>query len=98
MIVKIPHQFIRQDNPQSFRECYVNASNINWVEVTKFIYTIKDEIVENYNATIVMNGGFSPMLKNMNQLEFQEFILWWNKTLALEKLSYDSFMINEVKE
>lgn len=22
---------------------------------------------------------------------------WWNKTLALEKLSYDSFMINEVK-
>lgn len=22
---------------------------------------------------------------------------WWNKTLSLEKLSYDSFMINEVK-
>lgn len=92
MIIKIPHDYILQHNKESFREYYVNINAISFIEVSKWIYMIAEKPVEQYQVMITMTSGPAPAIKNLTLFEFQEFILWWNKNVSLEKLSYDKFI------
>ena len=93
-MTKIPSEFIephyRQDERNS-REIYINISNIQVFDVEKSAQQIWDkkekksidefEIV--YRITIVMNNNyFVPIKNNMDEVTFQRFILWANKSLA----------------
>ena len=92
MILKIPHEYCHQHNKESFKEYYININAISYIEVSKWLYTIDDRPIEQYQVMISMLSGPAPMLKDLTLFEFQDFILWWNKNISLEKLSYDKFI------
>ena len=92
MIVKVPSRFIDNRNGNSIREYYINPSLISYVDVNMFTHNNEDALC---SVLISMQGGLAPMLKNMSVLELQDFIMWWNKSLNIEKLNAETFGIKD---
>ena len=90
MILKIPERFIRQDSSCCIRQYYINPDNIILVDVSWFTLGNGDG-EPSASVGITMSNGAGPILKSMSVTELQDFILWWNQALNLEKLHMGVF-------
>lgn len=94
-MIKIPSKFIdTYGNNSSIREVYLNLNNVTYIDVEKYIQNVYDKVKKEYTEELeieyriniqLVNGNYIN-IKQMNGVLFEEFILWFNKNMALEQL------------
>lgn len=102
MLVMIPDRFIdscSHTHSEAVKSVYINMDNVVCIDVEKRVQNVWNSKEKEYmegveticTVTIQMSNGYYIPLKAMNESLFEEFILWFNKSMGLEKLrGYDN--------
>ena len=97
MIVKIPSKFLEVQswNIERVREIYINIDELCVFEVYKYVQQVWDKEAKKHTeetetvcqVLMTLKNNYNvPIVSNMNETLFEEFILWANKSLAFANI------------